>query len=499
MKILTKILSLMLALLMLFSCFVACNNNDTPDAKESDDVANTSDSGTVDDGSLEDIDWNGESYIILGRDGGSASQFTNFEVGYDELPFDVVGQAVYKRNQNLRNKYNFKVVQNLVSETSTTAQIAYESGDDLYDLVIYRPSAVQAHAQSGYLLNIAELDHINLDHDSWYQDVNEELTIGDKLYYTTNDFLLQDKHRFWYCFYNRGLAQDLNLGYFEDMVDNNTWTLENVTKIVKQGYADVDSISGRSYGDRYGFAFGSYFALPVLAFSAGFKVTEKDSNNYPQLVGATDKSINILSSVFDLMYNTGTWCRPKEGVTNDDGHEEVMFKRGQVVILQAFTSFIDFFLLDDTGISYGALPNPKLDSTQKNYNVFSNVDHGSFLAVPYTVSDEEFAGFALEAITEESTNTSYTAYIDTKCKYQDAYDEDCARMLDLCFSSCTYDIGTFCNFGGLYSSLYMGGQGNGGLAALGGANFYKRYFDTYKKAAQADIDEIIASYQGETN
>ncbi len=493
MKITLRILSLFLALVMLSSCFVACNNESTPEEKETEaSVADTTEA--VDDGSLEVIDWGGELYTILGRDGGAASQFTNFEVGYDELPFDVVGQAVYKRNEALKNKYNFRVVQNLVSDTNSTAQVAYESGDDLYDLVIYRPAAVQAHAQSGYLLNIADLEHVNLEHDSWYQDVNAELTIADKLYYTTNDFLLQDKHRFWYCFYNRGLAQDLGLGYFEDMVDNNTWTLENVTKLVKQGYADIDSEVGVSQGDRYGLAFGGYFTFTVFAFSAGFRVTEKDNNNLPQLVGATDKAINTLDAVFGLTESTGTWARAKHNVTTDDGHEEVMFKRGQVVLLQAFTSFIDFFLMDDTGIAYGALPNPKFDSDQENYYVFPNVDFGSFLAVPYTVGDEEFAGYALEAITEESTDTSYTAYIDTKCKYQDAYDEDCARMLDLCFSSCTYDIGSFCNFGGLYASLHTGGNTQYGLAGLGSANFYKRYFDTYKKAAQSDIDELIESY-----
>ena len=500
MKTTVRLLSMLLAIVLLASCFVACNGdpsssgNEGSSGKQTNPVAGTNpDEGS--DGSLQVIDWGGELYTILGRDGGAQSQFTSFEVGYDELPVDVVGQAVYKRNQDIKNKYNFKVVQQLVTEPSTTAQIAYESGDDLYDLVIYRPSVVQAHAQSGYLLNLAELDHVNLEHESWYQDVNEELTIGDKLYYTTNDFLLQDKHRFWYCFYNRGLAQDLNLGYFEDMVDNNEWTMENVTKIVKQGYADIDTTVGRSNGDRYGLAYQEYFTFTVFAFSSGFRLTEKDNNNYPQLVGATDKAINTLESVFGLIDNNGTWCQQSDGsFDNDDSHPEVMFKRGQVVLLQAFTSFIDFFLMDETGIAYGALPNPKYDKDQENYYVFPNVGNGSFLAVPYTVGDEEFAGYALEAITEESTDTSYTAYIDTKCKYQDAYDKDCARMLDLCFSSCTYDIGSFCNFGGLYASLHSGGNGNGGLAGLGGANFYKRYFDTYKKAAQADIDELIDSY-----
>ena len=128
---------MMLAIIMLASCFVACDNGgDTTDVNSESDTSLATTPQDSADGSLEVIDWNGELYTILGRDGGAASQFTNFEVGYDELPVDVVGIAVYKRNENLKNKYNFRVVQTLVSDTNETAQVAYESGDDLYDLVI---------------------------------------------------------------------------------------------------------------------------------------------------------------------------------------------------------------------------------------------------------------------------------------------------------------------------------------------------------------------------
>ncbi len=498
MKTTLKALSLLLALVMLACSFVACGDTRTPDDKDSDTVAGTTEDN-VNDGSLKVIDWGGETYSILGRDGNGRSQFDNFEVGYDELPVDVVGIAVYKRNENLKNKYNFKVEPIFSVDVAATAQVAYESGDDLYDLAIYRHKDVQAHAQSGYLLNIADLDHINLDYECWYQDVNKELTIGDKLYYTTNNFLLQDKHRFWYCFYNREIARDLNLGYFEDMVDNNTWTLENVTRLTKQGYSDKDGEAGRSPEDHYGYGAQEYYAIAALAFGAGFRLTEKDNYNIPKLVGATDHAINILDKVFGLMYHNASWITPREdpGVANKASEAELMFNEGRLLLLSTFTSSIDYFLSDDEFFEYGVLPNPKIDSEQENYYSFTHVTTGSFLAVPYTVMDEEFAGYALEAISEESTDTSYTAYIDTKCKYQDAYDEDCARMFDLCFRNCTYDIGAFCDFGGIFSALWRGEDGGGGLAALGKGSIYKRFYDTYKKGAQSDIDEIVEKYSKE--
>lgn len=493
MKAFIKISSFMLALVMLASCFVGCGETPSDDEKESDTTADT----VVDPGNtaLSVKDWDGEVYTVLGRDGGSSSQFTNFEVGYDELPADVVGQAVYQRNDMIKEKYNFSVSQILSDDVASAAQTSYSSGDDLYQLVLYRADQVQAHAQQGYLvdLNDAELKYINLEHPAWYQEVNKELTIGDKLYYTTNNFLLQDKHRLWYCFYNRDLAEDLGLGYFEDMVDNNTWTLENVTQLAKQGYAELDGVAGASEGDRYGLAYSAHFTFAVFAFSAGFRLTSKDAQGYPTLVGATDKMMGILDSVFKLTDDPTVWCHIDHDYGDSAGHPEIKFKNGEVVLLQAFTSFIDFFLADDTGIEYGALPNPKYDSKQENYAVFPNVTNSCLLSIPYTVSNKEFAGYALEAITEESTDTSYTAYIDIKCKYQDAYDEDCARMLDLCFRSAVYDIGTFCDFGKLFSSLHS----TNGLASLG-HNFYQRYFDSAKTAAQKEIDEIRTEYESRT-
>jgi len=494
---LLKISSLLLALVMLLSCFVGCTDNtDNKEEGNSDSVA--APVGDPETKELPVMDWNGNTYTVLGRDGGGHAQFTNFEIGYDELPADVVGQAVYQRNDAIQDKYNFVVSPILSTDVLATAQNCYTSGDDLYQLVIYRASEVQSHAQQGFLLDLNgdDLKYINLENPSWYQEVNEELTIGDQLYYTTNNFLLQDKHRLWYCFYNRDLAQDLGLGYFEDMVDNNEWTLENVTQLVKKSYAELDGVSGESAGDRYGLAYTSHFTFSVFAFSAGLRLTTKDANGYPTLVGATDKMMNVIDNVFKLTESDGVWREVVNNVGGDStGHAENMFKNGQVVLLQAFTSFLDYFLSTDTGISYGALPNPKLDKKQENYAVFPNVSNTSFLSVPYTTVDRDFAGYALEAITEESTDTSYTAYIDIKCKYQDAYDEDCARMFDLCFRSATYDVGVFCNFGDLFTSLHSGN--GGGLAGIG-RNFYQRYFDSAKTAAQADIDALVAEYESRT-
>ncbi len=487
MKTIIRLISFVLVLVMLVSCFIACNNPDAgKDPDTSDPKTTPSDTATPVGSKLPEMDLDGEIYDVLGRD--YLDQFDNFEISYDELPEDVVGQAVYKRNEKLYNKYNFIVSKILVEAPDVTAKISYEAGDDLYDLVIYRPNLVQAHAQEGYLLDLNSVEHINLNHECWTPYVNEQLTIGGKLYYTTNDFLLEDKNRAFYLFYNRDLARELNLGHLEDFVDNNTWTLEKATELAKQTAMDIDN-NGPTHTDRYGFATETVSQFITILMSAGFRITEKDNNGYPKLVGATDKMLKIVDETIKFTNNKSlSWCRESDGQILDEHHPEIMFLDNRVLLLSAFTTFIDYqYKPRQSSLEFGVLPNPKFNSEQDQYCSYPDIGCGSVFAIPYTVYDDATAGFCLEALSEASTDTSYYTFIETKCKYQDAYDEDCARMMDICFNNPVYDVGAFCDFGKLYTSTYRS-------LAKSTVNIYKRLYDTYKKPAQKEIDKLVADY-----
>jgi len=490
MKNFFRIISLMLALLMLTTSLVACTNNDDigkESSNESDTVATPSDDPSV--SKLPDMDWNGDLYTVLGREG--LIQFTNFEIYYEELPADVVGQAVYKRNEALKDKYNFEVYQVLAEDTFGSAAVTYSSGDDLYNLVIYKPSEVQNHASQGYLQDLNTLNYINLENEAWSDYINDQLTIADKLYYTTNNFLLQDKSRAYYLFYNRELSADLGLGYLEDLVDSDQWTLEKATELSKAASADLDN-NGPTYTDRFGYASENRGQFINILMSAGFRFTEKDANGYPKLVGATDKMLKIFDSTLAFTANKSiSWCQELSGeIGNDDHHPEIMFLDNRVLLLCAFTTFIDYqYNRLDADLEFGILPNPKYDKSIKDYTSNSDISWGCVFAVPYT-TDSDFAGFCLEAISEASTDTSYFEYIQTKCQYQDATDEDCARMMALCFNNQVYDVGAFLftDSGELYYETFYKTQ-------AAGVNLYKRTFDSCKQAAQIKLDELIAAYE----
>ena len=127
------------------------------------------------------------------------------------------------------------------------------------------------------------------------------------------------------------------------------------------------------------------------------------------------------------------------------------------------------------------------DEDQKDYYSIPNLGNGSLFGVPATVMDPSFAGFALEAISEKSVNTTYDAYIDKKCKLQDAPDADAAKCLDIIFEGIVYDLGFINDLGGLGNLLKSS-------MATATSNNYVRLLQRVQFAAETQINKIKEKY-----
>ncbi len=484
MKRSVRFLSLVLALMMLVSAFVACGN-DTGNDDDSQTTASTSNGGeNVKE--LPALNWEGQEFRILGRESTTAWAH-NFEVYRDELPEDVVGKAVYERNENIYNKYGITIAGTLTSGNNSSAKTMLESGEDLYDMLILSPEAHHPLAMQGYLLDMNSLDYVNMDHNGWIDYNNEQLSVGGNLYYTSNKFLLQDKHRSFVLFYNRDYANELNLGHFEDMVFDGTWTIDKVVELGKQATADTDGQPGMTKEDNWGVAAAEYYNFCQWSYGAGFRFTEKDASGYPVLIGATDQMLQILDKVYGLVANTEVYfCDQDYGSVNWEDCADHAFYDGRVLILTMAMSTLEM-LPEKTEIEFGVLPNPKFNEDQENYYALPNLGNGSLFSIPATIMDTAFTGFGLEALTEESVDTSYNAYIETKSKLQDAYDEDCAKCLDIIFNGIVYDIAFVSNVGDLGSLMQ---NTMGGLKT----NTYARLYKSLSKIAGKQFDSIRESY-----
>ena len=258
MKKFVKLISLIMALLMLATAFAACSEKKKEEngGETTGSVATTAE-GTTTEGTtavpdIEVINWEGREYRILGRLNKTYAWANSFEVSRDEMPEDVVGKAVWSRNLDIRDNYGI-VVKGIFSDSqNSAADTALASGEDLYDLLLTPPERYLPNAQKGYLYDIAKLNYVNFEHEAWIDFINDQLFIGGRLYFTSNKFMLQDKNRSYMLFYNRDIAKELNLGHFEDLVFNNEWTIDKVIELGKQATYENDGVPGMTKNDQWG-------------------------------------------------------------------------------------------------------------------------------------------------------------------------------------------------------------------------------------------------------
>ena len=487
MKRLIKLLSLILVLIMIVSTFAACGKKDGDGETTAATTAPQSDEGTkVAD--LEVIDWGGMEYRILGKDHPQHDAFVSFEVWRDgDIPEDVVGKAVWERNQDMALNYGINVVGYLKQDCNSIASSVISSGDDLYDLMLLSPEAFNSFAMKGQLLDIYSLEYINTDHEAWMPYSNEQLTIGDKLYYTTNKFLIQDKNRYWGMFYNRDRANELNLGHFEDLVFDGTWTIDKVIELAKMGTYELDGQQGLGKRDNWGVCSYEYYNFVQLAFGVGFRFTDFGVDGYPVLLGANNDIISRLDKMFSLTANTDIlWNDERYGdmSTTDSSvnmfySERALMLIGSLSTLQEIGSMVDF--------KFGVLPNPKYNERQDMYYTIPNLVNGSLFGVPATVVDEIFAGYALELISEKSVDTSYDAFIEKNCKLQKIYDEDSAKCLELIYEGVVYDIAFVSDIGGIGTTFWKNVVGMK-------TNVYKRVYDRNVSGVETAIKDIKDAY-----
>ena len=491
MKVFVKVISLILALLMLSSVFVSCNSTDTQkDNEVSDTVASTeSETEAVESKTkLPEMNWEGKQYRILGRDA-TTPVFENFEIDRDEIPEDVVGLAVWNRNIALMNKYGIDVVGTFEKVPEDVAKVSLGSGDDLYDLVIVPARLIQQFATSGQFVNMSGLEYIDFENDAWNNYANEQLSFGGKLYYTTNKFLLEDKHRTWVVWSNRTLAKELKLGNFEEEVFNGTWTIDRYAEIAKNGSAETDGADGMTSADRWGVVLSETRHFAILIYSSGFRLTQKQSDGYPALVGATDQMMSIIDKVLALTADTQTCFVEELRPTSDENKENfaaLIYREGRAVtMLHAVSWLSNLYRLN---FEYGVLPTPKYSEDQESYLCFPDSYNTTLFAIPATVNDLKFAAFALEAISEESVETSYKEYIETKCKLQVAFDEDMAKCLNIVFNNIVYDVAYLEDYGTLKSKVVD-------VLITESSNMYGRLYSKVEKKAKHEIATLADTYR----
>jgi len=259
---LRSLLALLLALGMLIP-LAACSSGDSGASGDTSDNGESAESADTTVGETEpvrlypdlpDTDWEGAEFHVMGRTNETRWQFVSFEIWVESENGETVNDAVYQRNRAIEEKYNAKVTQNLVDNPQTELTKVVTAGDDVYDATLLVQTTVTTAAQNGEVLDLYELEYIDFDKPWWSQEVNNRVSIHNKLYFTTSDFKLMDKQRTSILFFNRDMAVDFDLGNPFDYVRDGSWTIDMMTEHAKKVSADLDGDGDIDQHDRHGSA-----------------------------------------------------------------------------------------------------------------------------------------------------------------------------------------------------------------------------------------------------
>ncbi|MBQ9544915.1 MAG: hypothetical protein IJV00_07305 [Clostridia bacterium] len=387
----------------------------------------------------------------------------------DALNGDLMNDAVYNRNLKVENDLEVQLNFILFDGSDTSARRGFVSkltsavlsGTGDFDLAAGFASYMTGGVRNDAFMNLRELEEISsLDFGKpwWNRSYVERVTVNGKLFTVVGDCCLSGQYDAGCLFFNKRLADEhlAALGGSDGLyrlVEEEKWTFDAFTDIVKDLYNDADGDGQRSDGDLYGFASRWTASIPVDFFMAGMDapMTEKGPDGIPELMLKNENSARTVAAIDKLVRLkrdcAGAYFNPS-WYNNPDAKETLlkMFTDGRLLFLSR--PLFQASELKNMNDDFGLLPMPKFDAEQKGYRTSQFDGYFCFVAAA-DVEDPrgrgDLAGTVLEKFCEESWRTVSPNYFETVMKYRylrtDTENRKDLEMYDLILASNTFDFG----------------------------------------------------------
>ena len=495
-----KALVILLAILMVSSCLVACN--DPVEDTSVSDVSKAEAGYDPESGryvaDLPAFEWNvsDEKYtffdVAVTSDEAQSTYYSE-DIGYDKYSTtdEVINDAVMKRNHLVEELTGVKIQAVYVKSVRTAVQDNAATGSQAYDMAMPFIYDAVTLAQDGLLFDLRDdrfADYLNLEMPWWDQNANATFSVDGRLYFTTGDITIMTKINTWAITFNKEMYAELFPGEksLYEIVEDGDWTFDKLVAFSKEATLD-NGDNVWDYNDRWGLI-SAYSDARNYFTASGESLAEKTDDDIPYITFGSTRSIDVAQGILEEFSALNTWHIytntipvPSPWVTALD-----MFAGGQVLFRTSVFSAIKKLRKYDDGIEFGIVPLPKYDEEQENY--YSPSDPAGYaVVIPYNAPDPEFSAYMTELTCCEAKNYLTPAYYETTLKHRDARDDESEEMLDLIFDNKKFDIGAIYNFGGIADMFKnLSQSGSSDIAST---------FDSIKDAVNVEIDETVDNFR----
>ncbi|NLN56318.1 MAG: extracellular solute-binding protein [Clostridiales bacterium] len=494
-----KILALLLVAVMILVGLAACGKGGDEKSKDESAQSLSAEDTTGEESTeseetstdpyshLRDFDLNGRDIKILVY-GDFKDRYKSVEIIPQTSNPEVINTAIETRNQIVEDLLHCKITEVRVDDVLTDARTD-AMVDGQYDIIMPYMTAAATLAQEGYLYNLYDYsDIIQLDKPYWDQRANEDLSLANKLYFSTGDFSLLTFDCTHAIVFNKKLVeQNAEVENPYELLKNDKWTLDALYRNAKKVTSNTDGEEGMTFYDTWGLFLNSGFTLSLF-IGSGERLTKKDIDDLPSIAVDTERAVDVLDKIREI-YNDATSTIIMESYYYELGskYKDVFYAASVAFIenraLFRTLSIVDLNELLDYDTPYGILPTPKLDESQDEYyNIVSAICATCICIHTNVQNAEESAAFA-EALAAASTDTLRKAYYENVLKGRKISDEDGEFALDIMFNNRVYEMASIYDFGSLPSIV--------GTCATASSNVFASTLDSIKPSVEVKINELI--------
>ncbi|MHB1154558.1 MAG: hypothetical protein ACYCWE_03380 [Eubacteriales bacterium] len=478
---------ILLVLVLAMSFIISCSGKDSgSDTILPGQTTAAADSETIEQRPvLPDKDYEGYEFIILCSVRHPSIIPNYFDI--DSEDGDILNDIIYKRNLAVEEKYNIKITADTTGVNAGSVRSAILAGGEQYDMLLGGISVMGTLAFDNLLLDLNEIDLFNLDMPWWDTELNDGLTIANRLFFGSGSLITTNSDATYIVRFNIDLGIKYNVAKQDlyDMVRDGKWTIDKMIETARPFSADLNGDGSRTWEDQYGIACVDSF-FQALFYGAGLSVTAKDSDDIVKLEefdDHTDSALSKIMEVFTEQYLTlnGNVIRQPEfdhAATADNAiADSRAFFHG--TLIEAMTRSRNV----ETAI--GILPIPKYEESQVSYTSMINPNGVALLlGISATSEDIERTAIITEALMAESYYTVKPAYYNTVLQHKLLRDEESFEMLDyILINRISPDLGYVYAYGNLLANLMK-------TVVTGTGNFASVY-ESAKLPAQKQIDEHI--------
>ena len=446
MKRTIRILTAILAIIMLVPAAVSCANTNDPEETQGNAITTAPEAGNQQTDPTEvetqivsdipaDLKFTGETVRILYWD-----DVENPEFFVDDTNGEAVNDAIYTRNERVQDQFGITLDYvgtpgnyNNQAAFINTCTNSTQSGSDAHDIFAGYSMTGATLMTKALAQDLTQYEIIEFDKPWWPSTLISKATIKDAVYFASGDISTNYLYMMYSMFFNKDMFTDLHGDHtvIYDLVYDQQWTLDKLIEYSTGVFMEQNQDDQASEGDRFGFVtINIHFDAFYTGAGLSTVVTADDGSLVLSEDFYSQKATDLVAKVCAFIHDSGdSWKLNNSTIFKQD---QALFTCDRVHLASRHLKEVDF--------SFGIIPVPKYDLDQEDYQ--------TCMAFPFTTYVLSVAAPAAEAAAATLELLAYQSYLlvtpalfeeSMKLRYADAGDD--SLMYDIIRRTVVIDLG----------------------------------------------------------